>query len=111
MASQQTARLLLFFLVVKYVSAIGIRDCPNSFPIMSSSSTVIRATLVLRAKEDKPSWSAKIVLSRAVKNMKVPGCLVKKEDKKTFKIKPLKNKKLKAGQILELTVIIIQHAG
>ena len=107
MASQLTARLWFFFLVVKYVSAIGIKECPNNFPVKSSSPTVTKAGLVLRPKVDMNSWTAQIVLDRAVKNLKVPGYSVKSGDKKTFNIKPnKKNKKLSAGQTLELAVTI-----
>ena len=101
------ARPLLFFLVVKYVSAIGITECPTSFPVNSSTQTVTKAVLVLTAKVDRPSWTARIVLDRAVKNLNVPGYLVKSGDKKTFRIEPQKkNKKLTAGQILKLDVTI-----
>ena len=106
MASKQTAWLLLFFFVVKSVSAIGIKECPNSFPVKSSTPTVTKAGLILNAKVDMNSWTAQIVLDRAVKNLKVPGYSVKSGDKKTFTVKPKKNKKLTAGQILELAVTI-----
>ena len=106
MASKQTHCLLLFFLVVKYVSAIGIKECPNSFPVKSSTNTATKAGLVLSAKADMTSWTAQIVLDKAVKSLKVPGYSVNSRNKKTFTVKPKNNKKLSAGQTLELAVTI-----
>ena len=102
-------RVLVFLSVVNPGISIGISECGNSFQIKSSTTTVTRGTLVFTTKENLNNWVVQISLDRGVKNLKVgkSGFSVKSGDKKTFTVKPLgKNKKLLAGQTLELPLTI-----
>ena len=102
------SNLINFFLVVNLGASIGIKECTNSFPIKSSSATVTKGSFKYTAKVDMTTWAVQITFDRAVKNVKVgkSGYSVKSGDKKTFTVKPKKNKQMAVGQTLDLPLTI-----